>query len=193
MQRLLQRIESDAGSQRCRRSPTDDESSEDVDDEGDIHEAAPRGNVGQVRDPELVRACGVEVALHEVHRASAARIRLRRLESASTDRVLEAHFTHQTGHRASSHVAALTAKLTPDLAHAIHVKVLLPYTTNLAAELDVALRSRWLAAWVLVPSIYSSARPEPDRSPICRDYACMISSFVRARPWARPQTQTLSC
>ena len=36
-------------------------------------------------------------------------------------------------------------------------------------------------------------RPEPDRSPICRDYACMISSFVRARPWARPQTQTLSC
>ena len=41
-----------------------------------------------------------------------------------------------------------------------------------------------------VPSIYSSARPEPDRSRICRDYACMISSFVRARPWARPQTQT---
>ena len=29
--------------------------------------------------------------------------------------------------------------------------------------------------------------------PICRDYACMISSFVRTRPWARPQTQTLSC
>ena len=50
----------------------------------------------------------------------------------------------------SHHVAALTAKLTPDLAHAIHVKVLLPYTTNLAAELDVALRSRWLAAWVLL-------------------------------------------
>ncbi len=86
----------------------------------------------------------------EVHRASAARIRLRRLESTSTNRALEAHFTHQTGHRASSHVATLTAKLTPDLAHAIHVKVLLPYTTNLAAELDVALRSRWLAAWVLL-------------------------------------------
>ena len=26
-----------------------------------------------------------------------------------------------------------------------------------------------------------------------RDHACMISSFVRARPLARPQTQTLSC
>ena len=43
-----------------------------------------------------------------------------------------------------------------------------------------------------VPSIYSSARPELDRSPVCRDHACMISSFVRAQPLARPQTQTLS-
>ena len=75
----------------------------------------------------------------------------KRPHEGSTDRALEAHFTHQTGHRASSHVAAPTAKLTPDLAHAIHVKVLLPYTTNLAAELDVALRSRWLAAWVRIP------------------------------------------
>ena len=51
-------------------------------------------------------------------------------------------------------------------------------------------RNHYVDGCVPVPSIYSSARPEPDRSPICRDYACMISSFVRARPWARPQTQT---
>ena len=49
------------------------------------------------------------------------------------------------------------------------------------------------ACLVAVPSIYSSARPELDRSPVSRDHACMISSFVRARPLARPQTQTLSC
>ena len=42
-----------------------------------------------------------------------------------------------------------------------------------------------------VPSIYPSARPELDRSPVCRDHACMISSFVRTQPLARPQTQTL--
>ena len=46
---------------------------------------------------------------------------------------------------------------------------------------------------LVVPSIYSSARPELDRSPVSRDHVCMISSFVRARPLARPQTQTLSC
>ena len=44
-----------------------------------------------------------------------------------------------------------------------------------------------------VPSIYSSVRAELDRSPVSRNHACMISSFVRARPLARPQTQTLSC
>ena len=40
-----------------------------------------------------------------------------------------------------------------------------------------------------VPSISSSARPELDRSPVCRDHAYMISSFVRARPLAQSQTQ----
>ena len=143
------------GSQRCRRSPTDDESSEDVDDEGDIHEAAPRGNVGQVRNPELVRACGVEVALHEVHRASAARIRLRRLESTSTDRPLEAHFTHQTGHRASSHVAALTAQLTPTLRT--------PYTSKFSCRTRRISPRSWTSrslslAGGLGPSLALSAR-----------------------------------
>ena len=41
--------------------------------------------------------------------------------------------------------------------------------------------------------LFIRADPNLIGLPICRDYACMISSFVRARPWARPQTQTLSC
>ncbi len=40
-------------------------------------------------------------------------------------------------------------------------------------------------AAVAVPSIYSSARTELDRSPVCRHHACMISSFVRALISAR--------
>ena len=73
-----------------------------------------------------------------------------------------------------------------------------PLTEKDLVDLRFALElgCEWIALSFVqcpVPSIYSSARPEPDRSPICRDYACMISSFVRARPWARPQTQTLSC
>ena len=36
-----------------------------------------------------------------------------------------------------------------------------------------------------MPSIYSSARTELDRSPVCRHHACKISSFVRALISAR--------
>ena len=36
-----------------------------------------------------------------------------------------------------------------------------------------------------MPSIYSSARTELDRFPVCRHHACMISSFVRALISAR--------
>ena len=65
-------------------------------------------------------------------------------------------------------------------------------------ELNDGTAQRWLTEEdhplqaLAVPSIYSSARPELDQSPVCRDHACMISSFVRAQPLARPQTQTLS-
>ena len=65
-------------------------------------------------------------------------------------------------------------------------------------ELSDGTAQRWLTEEdhplqaLAVPSIYSSARTELDRSPVCRDYACMISSFVRAQPLAPPQTQTLS-
>ena len=55
--------------------------------------------------------------------------------------------------------------------------------TSLEGRDESANKRQNHASMLPVPSIYSSARPEPDRSPICRDYACMISSFVRARPW----------
>ena len=43
----------------------------DVDDEGEEHDALPAAQVGEVGDPELVRAVGGEVALDEVRAARA--------------------------------------------------------------------------------------------------------------------------
>ncbi len=120
-------------------SPTDDESGEHVDDESDVDEAAPRRDVGQVRHPELVRTGRVEVALDEVCRTGPVRVGLRRLESTSTDRSLEAHFAHQTGHGAPSHVAAFATQLAPYLTHSVHVEVLFPHTPNLFSEFSVPL------------------------------------------------------
>ena len=44
-------------------------------------------------------------------------------------------------------------------------------------DLEQLFRSGKAAGFQGVPSIYSSARPELDRSPVSRDHACMISSF----------------
>ena len=96
-----------------------------------------------------------------------------------------AEFWHRTGYAPQvtgdpEEVPRLIETHTP---HLILLDLMLPGTDG------IALMAR-VSAMTDVPVIFLS---EPDRSPICRDYACMISSFVRARPWARPQTQTLSC
>ena len=54
--RLFQGIKDTVGAQRRGHAPADDASRKDIHDEGHIHEAAPRGDVGEIRDPELVGA-----------------------------------------------------------------------------------------------------------------------------------------
>ena len=55
MHRLLQRIEHEVRLQRGAHAPADDHAREHIDHEGDEHKAAPGGDVGEVRDPQLVR------------------------------------------------------------------------------------------------------------------------------------------
>src|SRR5690606_31605980 len=55
VQGLLQRIEHEARVCRARRSPADDPASIGVDDEGDVDEAGPGRNIGEVGEPKRVR------------------------------------------------------------------------------------------------------------------------------------------
>ena len=55
VQRLLQRVEHEAGMGRARGAPAHDPTRECVDDERDVDEALPSGDVGEVRDPQRVR------------------------------------------------------------------------------------------------------------------------------------------
>ncbi len=52
VQRLLQGIEDEAGMGRARYPPADDAPGEGVDDEGDVDEALPGRDVGEVRHPQ---------------------------------------------------------------------------------------------------------------------------------------------
>ena len=70
--RLLKGIEHEVGRQRRRHPPPDDAPREDVDDERHVDEPAPRGHVGEVRDPELIGARRRELTLHQIRGRVAA-------------------------------------------------------------------------------------------------------------------------
>ena len=67
--RLLQRIKDEVGAQRGRHAPSDDPPREDVNHKRDVDEAAPCGDVGEVRDPELIRPRRGELPVDQVGRA----------------------------------------------------------------------------------------------------------------------------
>ena len=66
--RLLERVQDEVGAQRRRDPPADDPPGEDVDDERDVDEATPGGDVGKVGDPELIRPGRGEAPLDQIGR-----------------------------------------------------------------------------------------------------------------------------
>ncbi len=68
----LERVEHELGTHvRC-ELPPDDPSAVAVEDEGEVDEAVPCSDVGEIGDPFLVRAARGEVALQEITGTSAA-------------------------------------------------------------------------------------------------------------------------
>ena len=126
------------GSQRCRRlghlPKTSERFCRDV--QATYLKPSPR----RIREPgaeptETSSGLSASTVALNAHRASAA-ISTFGVQNRSTDRSL--HFTHQTGlsvHRATSRTSRNL--LDEACASGLHVKVLVPYMTNLADEMDV--------------------------------------------------------
>ena len=64
--RHVQRLDDDVGLEAGGHRPADDATAPDIEHDGEVEEAGPGRHVGDVRDPELVRARGGEVALDQV-------------------------------------------------------------------------------------------------------------------------------
>jgi len=106
VQRLLQRVEHEAGMGRARGAPAHDPTRECVDDERDVDEALPSGDVGEVRDPQRVRPGRLELTVYLVERTGSRAIADRRLGRLAANHALQAHVSHQSRDRAPSHVLA---------------------------------------------------------------------------------------
>ena len=110
VQRLLQRVEHEAGVRRPRHAPADDAPGVGVDDEGDVDEARPGRDVGEVRDPQRVRPRRLELPVDVVERARRGLVADRGPAPACRGSTpCRAHCPHQPRHRAAGHLDALRA------------------------------------------------------------------------------------
>ena len=125
MQGLLQRIEHEAGVRRARHPPADDAPGIGVDHEGDVDEARPGRDIGEVREPQHVRPWRLELPVDAVERAWRGLVADRGLHGLAAHDPLQAHVPHQPRHRAAGDLDALPPELPPDLAHAVDAEVLI--------------------------------------------------------------------
>ena len=109
-----------------------------VDDEGDVDEALPGRDVGEVRQPERVRARRVELPVHPVERAGDGRVADGGADLAAAHDALQAHLPHQPGDRAARDLLSLPPELPPHLAHAVDAEVRVEHAPDVGRQDDVA-------------------------------------------------------
>ena len=142
VQGLLQRVDYEIRPHRRVRARADDATREHVDHERDVYKAAPRRDVREVRDPQLIGTLGVKLPLHRI---------LRELRRGVGDRLamtLPAHDAaqaiggHESGDGAARNRPSITQQLPPHFTHAVHAAIPLPHALDLLAQQVVALRTR---------------------------------------------------
>ncbi len=94
MKRLFQGIENEASMGGPARPPADDATGIGVDDEGDIDEACPGCDIGEVGDPQPVRGRGMELAIDLIERTGGGLVADRGADRLAADRPFKAHLAH---------------------------------------------------------------------------------------------------
>jgi hypothetical protein len=119
VQRLLERIQDEAGVRRPAGSPADDPPAAGVDDEGDVGEPRPGRDAGEIRHPEPVWRRRPELAVDVVERAWCRLVADCGAHRLAPDRACQAHLPHQPLDGAAGDRKTLSHHLAPHLAHAI--------------------------------------------------------------------------
>src|SRR6185437_11745926 len=119
MKRLFQSVQDKVRMGCPAGPPTDDPPGVGVDDEGDIDEAGPGRDIGEIREPQTVWSGSAELSVHVIQRTESRLVADRCPQRLAPDRPPKAHIPHQPGDRAASDAEAFPPQLPPDLAHAI--------------------------------------------------------------------------
>ncbi len=163
VQRLLERIECEIGTERVRDPPTDDPPGKGVDDEGGVNEPGPGPDKREIGNPQRVRSRRLEHSINSIRRRRPRCRRDRCLHPPAPYHATQAKLAHQPRHRAAGDRKPLAAKLAPDLANAVHPEVLLPHPAYVLAPLRVPPDTGRPAAAVRFPGLDFVIRRRGDR------------------------------
>ena len=131
---LLKSIQHEAGMSRPAHPPADDPPSRGIDHEGDVDEARPGADIGEIRDPEPVRRRRVEHPVDMIQRAWRRLVLDSCADRLAANDTLQAETDHQAFDRASRNVEPLAQHLAPDLARAINLEVLPEHALDLGLQ-----------------------------------------------------------
>lgn len=116
---------------RAGGSPAHDLAGIGIDDEGDVDEAGPGRDIGEVGEPQNVRPWCLGLAVDVIQRARRGLVADRGLDGFAADDPLKTHLPHQSRHGATGNIEAFPLELPPDLAHAVDGEVLVEHAPNL--------------------------------------------------------------
>lgn len=131
VQSLLQRIEHEVGLHRTSDPPAHDMSREDVDDEGDVDEALPGRDVGEIGHPQVVRAISLELPVDPIQRVRRLGIRYGGALRPSPACPTQPTHQHRPLEGAARHSRAFSPQLAPDLVGAADLQVLFEHPLHL--------------------------------------------------------------
>jgi hypothetical protein len=138
----LERVEDELGAHVRRQLPADDHPRVAVEDEGQVEEAVPGPEVGEVADPFLVRRRRAEVALHEVAGPfDRVLVRDRRPALAAAQLALDPTLAHDARDLVATSLDAAPAQLEPGLARAVDPPVAAAGGLDRGEELTVGERA----------------------------------------------------
>ena len=134
IERLLQRIQNEIGAYRTTDAPADDPAGKDTDDEGDIDKTCPGGNVGEIRDPELIRPVCLELPIDPIQRTRCRGVAEGGSHRLAAPHAPQAKASHQAFDGAAGDLDAFALQLPPDLVSTIHLEVGLPDALNVGNQ-----------------------------------------------------------
>ena len=114
VERHVERVKHELCAQMIGHRPTDDTAAVHIQHDSEKQKAAPRRDVGDIRNPELVRSAGCEVAINQVRRWPRITISDGCFEAFSPCGAVEFPLTHDASDALVAYAKAFIEKVLPE-------------------------------------------------------------------------------